>query len=165
MAQSASAGQGNFITDLQQGQWRASKLIGTRVVSSNNESIGDVNDLVVDRSGNAQAVIIGVGGFLGIGEKNVAVPFRSLEFASSRDARTTGSTTATTGAGTSATSGTTSGSDTDRVILRMTKAELEAAPTFQGDRSSTSGNTGAGRSTTQGGATGSSGAGSTAPTK
>jgi sporulation protein YlmC with PRC-barrel domain len=160
MAQSGSAGQGNFVTDLQQGQWRASKLIGTRVVSSNNESVGDVNDLVIDRSGNAQAVVIGVGGFLGIGEKNVAVPFRSLEFASSRDASTTGSTGATGTAG-----GSTSGSDSDRLVLRMTKAELESAPTFQGDRSSTSGNTGAGRSSTQSGSGGSGAPGPAAPSR
>ena len=60
----------------------ASKLIGTTVVSTNNESIGDVNDVILDRNGQVMAVVVGVGGFLGIGEKDVAVPFASLEFAS-----------------------------------------------------------------------------------
>ncbi len=73
-----ASAQGNFVTQLQPGQWRASKLIGTRVVSANNETIGDVNDVVFDRNGTAVAVVVGVGGFLGIGEKNVAVPYDML---------------------------------------------------------------------------------------
>ena len=85
---------------------------------------------MLDRSGAAQAVVIGVGGFLGIGEKSVGVPFRSLEIGGARDA----STTATTSTGPSSGGGTTSttgGGDADRIGLRMTKADLEAAPTFQ----------------------------------
>ena len=53
----------------------------TKVISANNESIGDINDVIVDRNGQAIAAVVGVGGFLGIGEKDVAVPFKSLEFA------------------------------------------------------------------------------------
>ena len=121
----------------------ASKLIGTRVVSANNETIGDVNDVVLDRSGNAQTVVIGVGGFLGIGEKSVAVPFRSLEIGGPRDASTTATTSAgpsSPGGGTTATTGA-GGGDVDRIVLRMTKADLEGAPTFQtsGNRTSGSG--------------------------
>ena len=58
----------------------ASKLIGTTVVSQDNETIGDVNDVLFDRGGQVMAAVIGVGGFLGIGEKDVAVPFQQLEF-------------------------------------------------------------------------------------
>jgi PRC-barrel domain len=128
-----ASAQGNFVTQLQPGQWMASKLIGTRVVGANNESIGDINDVVLDKSGTAQTVVIGVGGFLGIGEKSVAVPFRSLELASSRDASTTASTStgpSSPGGGTKATTGA-GGGDVDRIVLRMTKADLEAAPAFQ----------------------------------
>jgi sporulation protein YlmC with PRC-barrel domain len=59
-------------------QWLATKLIGASVIDNANTSIGSVNDLVLDSSGNVVAAVIGVGGFLGIGEKNVAIAFRSL---------------------------------------------------------------------------------------
>jgi len=61
--------------------WRASKLIGAKVVNTANESIGDINDLLVDGSGQVSQVIVGVGGFLGIGEKDVALSFDELTFA------------------------------------------------------------------------------------
>ncbi|MDW6023571.1 PRC-barrel domain-containing protein [Mesorhizobium sp. BAC0120] len=56
----------------------ASRLIGQSVYNgtdTNAKSIGDVNDLVIDKNGVVKSVVIGVGGFLGIGEKNVAVDF------------------------------------------------------------------------------------------
>jgi sporulation protein YlmC with PRC-barrel domain len=153
MAQAGSSGSGNFVTQVQQGQWTASKLIGTKVVSANNENIGDVNDVILDRNGTAQAVVIGVGGFLGIGEKNVAVPFQSLEFASSRDTSTTASTTGSGTATSGSASAGTAGGDVDRVVLRMTKAELEAAPKFE--RGGSSGSSAARPSGSSSGATGS----------
>src|SRR3954451_244485 len=84
MAQGAKqgGGQGEFMTQMRGQQMMASKLIGTTVVSTNTESIGDVNDVILDRNGQFMAVVVGVGGFLGIGEKDVAVPFGSLDFAS-----------------------------------------------------------------------------------
>ncbi|MCB5176393.1 PRC-barrel domain-containing protein [Microvirga lenta] len=185
--------QGQFMTQMQPNQIMASKLIGTRVVSSNNESIGDINDVIVDRNGQAVAAVVGVGGFLGIGEKDVAVPFDSLEFAS-RDqvnamsgnnaggnnaggnVTTTGSTagtatgtTGTTGAGgamsgntnTAGASNTTAGSggntnEPERVVLRMTKAELQAAPAFN-----TSGNNNDNNASGAGGASGTGTTGTT----
>lgn len=65
--------------------WRASKLIGARVYSSRNENIGDINDLIIDSSGRVAEVIIGVGGFLGMGEHNVAVPMSDLKFTRGKD--------------------------------------------------------------------------------
>jgi len=169
MSQGGSS-QGQFMTQLQADQLMASDLIGTRVVSANNESIGDINDVIVDRKGQVMAVVVGVGGFLGIGEKDVAVPFGSLDFAGDRQASatndgsgnvaTTGSTTAGTSNSNMATNnasagtGNTASNEPDHVILRMTKAELQAAPAFkaEGDakanRSST-GTTGAGGTTNQ----------------
>ena len=76
-----SAMSGTFMTKIEKSQMLASELIGTKVISANNESIGDINDVIVDRNGQAVAAVVGVGGFLGIGEKDVAVPFKSLEFA------------------------------------------------------------------------------------
>jgi hypothetical protein len=60
--------------------WRASQLEGVDIYNNNNEKIGDVSDVLVDQSGKVEAVVIGVGGFLGIGERNVAVPFNALKF-------------------------------------------------------------------------------------
>ncbi|TKT42616.1 photosystem reaction center subunit H, partial [Rhizobiaceae bacterium LC148] len=50
----------------------------------NNESIGDVNDLIIEEDGGVVAAVVGVGGFLGIGEKDVAVPMDKITM--SRDA-------------------------------------------------------------------------------
>jgi len=63
-----------------QGTWRASKLVGLNVYNDNNESLGSINDLLTDKSGNIKAVVIGVGGFLGVGEHLVAVPLDKVKF-------------------------------------------------------------------------------------
>lgn len=76
----SAAASGRFVTEQSTGQWRASKLIGVDVYSAQNEKVGDINEVLVDSTGAAQSVVIGVGGFLGIGEKNVAVPYGSLEW-------------------------------------------------------------------------------------
>src|SRR3712207_2181836 len=98
---------GQFMTQIQPNQVMVSKLIGTTVVGPNNESIGDVNDVVVDRNGRAMAVVIGVGGFLGIGEKDVAVPFQQLDFVASPQGnqQTSGTATGAGGAGSGASGG------------------------------------------------------------
>lgn len=62
----------------------ASRLIGQPVYTGtgdNAEKIGDVNDIVMSPDGQAEAVLIGVGGFLGVGEKEVAVRYDQLEWA------------------------------------------------------------------------------------
>lgn len=63
-----------------QGQWRTSKLVGLNVYNDNNEKLGDISELLLDQSGKVQAVIIGVGGFLGMGSHDVAVAFDKLKF-------------------------------------------------------------------------------------
>jgi hypothetical protein len=63
----------------QPGEMRASKLIGSRVVNAANETIGDINEVVLGQDGKVAAVVIGVGGFLGMGESEVAVSFSSLQ--------------------------------------------------------------------------------------
>jgi sporulation protein YlmC with PRC-barrel domain len=62
------------------GHWRASKLVGLSVYNDNNESIGSINDLLADKSGNIKAVVIGVGGFLGVGSHLVAIPYDKVKF-------------------------------------------------------------------------------------
>jgi sporulation protein YlmC with PRC-barrel domain len=51
------------------------------VYDNQENKIGDVNDILLDASGRVSAVIVGVGGFLGVGEKDVAVPFNALKVA------------------------------------------------------------------------------------
>jgi len=62
----------------QEGEMRASKIVGSTVKNSAGETIGDVNEIVLAKDGQVSAVIIGVGGFLGLGEREVAVSFKSL---------------------------------------------------------------------------------------
>jgi sporulation protein YlmC with PRC-barrel domain len=63
-----------------QGTWRTSKVVGLSVYNENNESLGSINDLLTDKSGNIKAVVLGVGGFLGVGEHLVAVPWDKIKF-------------------------------------------------------------------------------------
>jgi len=67
----------------QQGEWRTSKLVGSKVKNKAGDTIGDINDIVLGSDGSASAAVIGVGGFLGMGEHQVAVQFSSLKI--SRD--------------------------------------------------------------------------------
>src|SRR5260370_28160190 len=63
-----------------QGDWRASKLVGLSVYNDNNENLGSINDLLTDKNGKIQGVVIGVGGFLGVGSHLVAVPLEKIKF-------------------------------------------------------------------------------------
>lgn len=111
-----------FMNEQPRDQWRGSKLMGLDVYGSDNQKIGDIRDILVDRNGEAKAVVIGVGGFLGIGEKDVAVPFKSLQFkdepvratgtASTVPARTDANTTASTATAPGATATRDAGSNT-----------------------------------------------------
>jgi hypothetical protein len=66
-------GARQFITMQEANQWLASKFKGTDVIGSNNEKIGDVSDMLFDNNGRVLAYVVGVGGFLGIGQKDVAL--------------------------------------------------------------------------------------------
>jgi len=60
--------------------WSAKKdIIGKTVYNDNNEKIGDVNDVIFSRNNSASFVVIGVGGFLGMGEHDVAVPLSRIK--------------------------------------------------------------------------------------
>jgi sporulation protein YlmC with PRC-barrel domain len=69
-----AASSGSYLTEQAQNQISANDYIGKPVYNANNESIGDVNDLIFEDKGAIVGAVIGVGGFLGIGEKDVAVP-------------------------------------------------------------------------------------------
>jgi sporulation protein YlmC with PRC-barrel domain len=64
--------------------WRASDAIGQAVYNKANEKVGDIEDVLIDGDGRVLAAVIGVGGFLGMGEHKVAVTYRSFQM--SRDA-------------------------------------------------------------------------------
>lgn len=64
---------------LGQGELRVSKLIGSAVRNGANETIGNINDVLLTKDGQVESIIVGVGGFLGLGEKNVALQFAELK--------------------------------------------------------------------------------------
>jgi sporulation protein YlmC with PRC-barrel domain len=156
---SGAMSTGNWMTQEQPGQWRASKLDGLNVYNQNNEKIGDISELIVDSSGTVQAVVVGVGGFLGMGERDVAIPFDQIKFvnepvavattapANGRTAATDPNAPATpraTATAPGAASPTTTGTvATDRtaanrsapdhamLTTNMTKDQLKAAPEFK----------------------------------
>ena len=55
-----------------------SKIVGADVYSTAGEKLGDVNDLIIDGTGRIAGVVVGVGGFLGVGEKNVALAWDAV---------------------------------------------------------------------------------------
>jgi sporulation protein YlmC with PRC-barrel domain len=62
------------------GEWRTSKVVGATVYNSNGDSIGTIDDLLMDESGKISQAVVSTGGVLGMGGKLVAVPFDQLKF-------------------------------------------------------------------------------------
>lgn len=62
------------------GKWRTSKLIGVDIYGPDDKKVGDVTEVIVDKTGKVEMVTIGVGGFLGIGSKDVAIPFEQVNW-------------------------------------------------------------------------------------
>jgi sporulation protein YlmC with PRC-barrel domain len=130
-----------------QGTWRASKLVGLSVYNDNNESLGSINDLLTDKNGSIKAVVIGVGGFLGVGEHLVAVPFDKIKFVdqpvaytgasagpNATGSRPASSTTTTGAANTNAAPAAASKPNPwypDHAVFNATKDELKAMPEFK----------------------------------
>ena len=73
------SGKMNFISSQKPDQWLASKFRGTDVVGSDNQKVGDVSDILFDKSGKVEAFVISVGGFLGVGSKEVALAPSSFD--------------------------------------------------------------------------------------
>jgi sporulation protein YlmC with PRC-barrel domain len=108
----------------------ASNMIGTTVYSTNNENVGDINDIIIGKDGRVEGVVIGVGGFLGLGEKDVLLPLDRVQF--SRD-----------------------DNNNQRLVIASTKQDLENAPAFDRTHfmtgsSTTTTTTGTGTTTTTG---------------
>jgi sporulation protein YlmC with PRC-barrel domain len=78
--------------------WRASKLIGLNVYNDKNEKLGDINELLLDKSGKVEGVVIGVGGFLGMGPHDIKVDLAKLKFVDEPVRTSATTSTTTTGA-------------------------------------------------------------------
>ncbi|MBX9841710.1 MAG: PRC-barrel domain-containing protein [Xanthobacteraceae bacterium] len=98
-----------FVNSQRSDQFLASKFRGIDVVGNDNEKIGDVSDILFDKDGNIQAYVIGVGGFLGIGAKDVALAPAAFQVVP----------------------GDKSKNESDKLKLGMTKDELKQASTFE----------------------------------
>lgn len=105
-APSGDSAAGTFSSAQAADEWRSSKLVGLSVYNQANEKVGDINDLILGADGKISNAVIGVGGFLGMGEKLVAVQFSDLTL--NRDA-----------------------DGTMRVTIDSTKEALESAPDFK----------------------------------
>jgi sporulation protein YlmC with PRC-barrel domain len=123
--------------------WRASKLMGLDVYNEANEKLGDINELILDKNGKVNAVVIGVGGFLGMGEHDIAVSMDKLKFVeepvrTSSTAPTTMSRDSagspretTTGAATTTRTGNKNDWMPDHAVMSATKEQLKAMPQFK----------------------------------
>jgi sporulation protein YlmC with PRC-barrel domain len=78
-ASSEMGSAANTITAQKPDEWLATRLRGTSVLGSDSVKIGSVDDILLDRNGSIKALVIGVGGFLGIGAKDVAIPFKQFQ--------------------------------------------------------------------------------------
>jgi hypothetical protein len=67
-----------FINMQQNQETLASTLIGTEVRDGADQPLGDINDVLLDADGRLKAVVVGVGGFLGVAERDVAVPWETF---------------------------------------------------------------------------------------
>jgi len=86
-----------------------SKFKGTDVIGSDDKKIGDVSDILFDKAGKIEAYVVGVGGFLGIGAKDVALPPSAFQIVP----------------------GDKSKNESDKLRLSMTQDELKQAANFE----------------------------------
>jgi sporulation protein YlmC with PRC-barrel domain len=109
MGKLGTMGSVKMMTTLPQHATAISNWYDQNVYDTNDNKIGEVKDMLLDREGKVQAVIVSVGGFLGMGEKDVAVPFDAV--------------------------GTTQRDNKWWLSMNATKDELRTAPGFRFDRS------------------------------
>ena len=102
---SSASGSQQFVASQQSNQWLSSKFIGTDVVGADDKKIGDVSDVLFDQQGKVEAYVVGVGGFLGIGSKDVALAPSAFQHVKDNN--------------------------TEKLKISMTKDQLEKAPAFE----------------------------------
>lgn len=145
------------------GEWRTSKLIGVNVYNDSNEKLGSISELITDKQGKINKVVIGVGGFLGVGQHDIAVNFDQLKFTdtpipstvssaapSSAPGSASSSAPGASGSSTVGAAGSTSSSTSsstmsrssadhwypDHAVMSATKDQLKAMPEFSYDSAS-----------------------------
>ncbi|MBX2805761.1 MAG: PRC-barrel domain-containing protein [Hyphomicrobiales bacterium] len=94
-----------FKAEQSESEWRMATYIGSPIYSAGGEKMGDVKDVLFDRTGKIKTVVIGVGGFLGLGEKRVAVPFEVVTYVAENNGR--------------------------QIVVPLTKEELQNAPAYK----------------------------------
>ena len=108
IATSVSAQTANidaFKTEQDPEEWRIANYVGQPIVNAEGNKIGDVNDVLFDRTGKITTVVIGVGGFLGLGAKKVALPFEAITYSDENGKRL--------------------------IMVPLTKEALQAAPDYK----------------------------------
>ena len=105
----ASTSSAKFVNSQRQDQYLASKFKGTDVIGSDSQKIGDVSDILFDKDGKIEAYVVGVGGFLGIGAKDVALAPNAFEVVPGDKTK----------------------NESDKLKLAMTKEELKQAANFE----------------------------------
>ena len=73
------------LTELPATDIRAEEMVGTKVYGADDANVGEIGDVVLTADGKVDAYIIDVGGFLGVGEKEVAVGSDNLAFMTDKD--------------------------------------------------------------------------------
>jgi len=130
------------VTKTQGNLWRASKLKGLNVYNEQNEKLGDITEILIDKSGKVDGIVIGVGGFLGMGQHDIKVEMSKLKFVDEPVRTSSTSNTGTTGANTRATTTTSSTATSandhkcypDHAILSgASKEQLKSMPQFKFD--------------------------------
>ncbi len=104
-------------TQQQSNQWRGSQLIGLDVYNNSNENIGDINDVILGKDGRIELIVVGVGGWLGMGEHDVALRWEQVRFS---DTPRQGDN-----------ANTEKGEKPDHAMVDMTKEQLKAMPAFK----------------------------------
>lgn len=102
-------GSAQFVNSQKPDQWLASKFKGTDVLGSDNEKIGDISDILFDKSGKIEAYIVSVGGFLGMGAKDVALAPSQFQVVAGDKAK----------------------NEADKLKVTMTKDQLKQAANFE----------------------------------
>jgi sporulation protein YlmC with PRC-barrel domain len=86
---------------------RAQSLVGTNVVGANGKEAGEIENLLIDRSGQVRGAVVEWGGFLGLGERRAVVPFNQIQLGTGNN---------------------------DRARLELTREQLEQLPRYERDR-------------------------------
>jgi sporulation protein YlmC with PRC-barrel domain len=143
-ASSGSTAGANFVTQQSLDQWRAPKLVGVDVYGPDGKKVGSIKDVMIDHEGQAQIVVIGVGGVLGIGTKDVGLPFNAIRWQTEGRQTTNNSKPGTNSVG-AMTGGPNNPPATertnpkateanqgypDKAIISMNEDQLKSAPSF-----------------------------------